>query len=205
MVISPKPKMSPSHALPTPPFSPPAEPIQDPSPLAVPKDSYTILRTLNRTQTSHLSLAVASGCRPSTKKAALRHALYAIRTYHLPLSNAARAEREALEVLSVRGLGENPYVQRASRFWDDGQTLFIVLEHCGGGNLLGLIHAEGPVNSGRMKRWACEIVSQVLHPLSGLCSALAGVGHCVHPQRWRHTQRHPTVENPLPCQWSYLY
>jgi serine/threonine protein kinase len=204
MVISPKPKTSPFHVLPTPPFSPP-EPIQDPSPPAAPKDSYTILRTLHRTQTSHLSLAVASGCRPSTKKAALRHALYAIRTYRLPLSNAALAEREALEVLSMRSLGESPYVQRASRFWDDGQTLFIVLEHCGGGNLLGLIQAEGPVDSGRMKQWACEIVSQVLPPLSGPCSTLVGVGHRVHPQRRRHSQRHPAVDNPLPCKWSYLY
>jgi serine/threonine protein kinase len=173
MVISPKPKTS-RYVLPTPPFSPPVEPIQSPSPPAVPKDSYTILRTLHRTQTSHLSLAVASGCRPSTKKAALRHALYAIRTYRLPLSSAALAEREALEVLSMRSLGENPYVQRASRFWDDGQTLFIVLEHCGGGNLMGLIQAEGPVDSGRMKRWACEIVSQVFLSLRAVLS----IGRC---------------------------
>jgi serine/threonine protein kinase len=170
MIISPKPKTPPTlvdlsvaHALPTPPFSPPAEPIQSPSPPAAPQESYTILRTLHRTQTSHLSLAVASGCAPPTKKAALRHALYAIRTYCLPLSRAALAERAALEVLSMRHLGENPYVQRASRFWDDGQKLFIVLEHCGGGNLMGLIQAEGPVDSVRMKRWACEIVS-LPHP-----------------------------------------
>jgi serine/threonine protein kinase len=170
MIISPKPKSSPAlvaHALPTPPFSPPAEPIldQDPSPSVASQESYTILRTLHRTQTSHLSLAVSSGCASSAKKAALRHALYAIRTHRMPLSRAALAERAALEVLSMRNLGENPYVQRASRFWDDGQTLFIVLEHCGGGNLLGLIQAEGPVDSVRTKRWACEIVS-LLSPLS---------------------------------------
>jgi serine/threonine protein kinase len=171
MIISPKPKassalvgLSVAHGLPTPPFSPPAGSIPGPSPPAAPQESYTILRTLHRTQTSHLSLAVASGCAPFTKKAALRHALYAIRTYRLPLSRAALAERAALEVLSMRNLGENPYVQRASRFWDDGQALFIVLEHCGGGNVMELVQAEGPVDSVRMKRWACEIVS--LPPLS---------------------------------------
>lgn len=37
--------------------------------------------------------------------------------------------------------------------------LYIVLEHCGGGNLMGLIQVEGPIDSTRMKRWACEIVS----------------------------------------------
>jgi serine/threonine protein kinase len=163
MIISPKPKTSPhvpvasplADVLPTPPFSPPS----DPRGHVIPRESYTILRTLHRTQTSHLSLAVASGCTPSIKKATLRHALYAIRTYRLPLSHAALAERAALEVLSTRGHGGNPYVQRASRFWDDGQTLFIVLEHCGGGNLMSLIQVEGPVDSARMKRWACEIVS----------------------------------------------
>lgn len=162
MIISPKPKASPApvdmtltNVLPTPPFSPP---VGTPERVA-PQESYTILRTLHRTQTSHLSLAVSSGCTPSRKKAPLRHALYAIRTYRMPLSRAAFAERAALEVLSIRGRGENPYVQRASRFWDDGQMLFIVLEHCGGGNLMGLIRAEGPVDSARMKRWACEIVS----------------------------------------------
>ncbi|KAH9177113.1 kinase-like domain-containing protein [Lactarius sanguifluus] len=61
----------------------------------------------------------------------------------------------------MQGRGENPYVQRASRFWDDGQTLFIVLEHCGGGNLMGLIQAEGPVDNIRTKRWACEIASGI--------------------------------------------
>ena len=167
MIISQKPKKSPAligssvaHDLPTPPFSPPVEPLEP----VVPQESYTILRTLHRTQTSHLSLAVASGCAPSTKKVTLRHALYAIRTYRLPLSRAALAERAALEVLSARSSGENPYVQRASRFWDDGQTLFIVLEHCGGGDLMRLIQAEGPVDSVRMKRWACEIVSALLFP-----------------------------------------
>jgi hypothetical protein len=114
---------------------------------------------LHRTQNSNLSLAVSSGCATSTKKTTLRHALYAIRTYRLPLSRAALAERAALEALSIRNRGENPYVQRASRFWDDGQMLYIVLEHCGGGNLMGLIQVEGPVDSTRMKRWACEIVS----------------------------------------------
>jgi hypothetical protein len=169
MIISPRPKTSPApvgsypaSALPTPPFSPPVEPPER----VVPQESYTILRTLHRTQTSHLSLAVSSGCTPSTstKKARLRHALYAIRTYRMPLSRAALAERAALEVLSARGRGENPYVQRASRFWDDGQMQFIVLEHCGGGNLMGLIQAEGPVDGTRMKRWACEIVSVLLSP-----------------------------------------
>jgi serine/threonine protein kinase len=177
MVISPKPQTPPTlvdlsvtHALPTPPFSPPAEPIPSPSPPAAPQESYTILRTLHRTQTSHLSLAVASGRAPPTKRAALRHALYAIRTYCLPLSRAALAERAALEILSMRHLGGNPYVQLASRFWDDGQKLFIVLEHCGGGNLMGLIQAEGPVDNVRMKRWACEIVSLPPPPsLSMLC------------------------------------
>ena len=162
MIISPKPKTptafngsSLAHFLPTPPFSPPVEP---PEPV-VPQESYTILRTLHRTQTSNLSLAVSSGCATSTKKATLRHALYAIRTYRLPLSRAALAERAALEVLSNHIRGENPYVQRASRFWDDGQRLYIVLEHCGGGNLMSLIQVEGPVDSTRMKRWTCEIVS----------------------------------------------
>lgn len=162
MIISPKPKSSPApvdmtltNVLPTPPFSPPAGPLDR----VAPQESYTILRTLHRTQTSHLSLAVSSGCTPSRKKAPLRHALYAIRTYRMPLSRAALAERAALEVLSTRGRGENPYVQRALRFWDDGQTLFIVLEHCGGGNLMELIRAEGPVDGARMKRWAFEIVS----------------------------------------------
>ncbi|KAH9043891.1 kinase-like domain-containing protein [Lactarius pseudohatsudake] len=134
--------------------APPSLPI-------VPQESYTILRTLHRTQTSHLSLAVASGCAPSTRKSTFRHALYAIRTYRLPLSQAGLVERAALEVLCVQGRGENPYVQRASRFWDDGQTLFIVLEHCGGGNLMGLIQAEGPVDNIRTKRWACEIASGI--------------------------------------------
>jgi hypothetical protein len=163
MIISQKPKGSPAPlasflanaALRTPPFCPPVE-----RPMHVtPKESYTILRTLHRTQTSYLSLAVSSGCTPSTKKSALRNALYAIRTYRMPLSRGALAERAALEVLSARERGGNPYVQCASRFWDDGQTLFIVLEHCGGGNLMGLIQAEGPVGGARMKRWACEIVS----------------------------------------------
>ena len=161
MIISSKPKASPTpvdltltNVLPTPPFSPPVGP---PGSVA-PQESYTILRTLHRTQTSHLSLAVSSGCTPSRKKAPLRHALYAIRTYRMPLSRTALAERAALEVLFTRGCGENPYVQRAWRFWDDGQALFIVLEHCGGGNLMGLIRAEGPVDGARMKRWACEIV-----------------------------------------------
>ncbi|KAI0005323.1 kinase-like domain-containing protein [Russula compacta] len=164
MIISQKPKRSPAlvgssvaHDLPTPPFSPPVESLEP----VVAQESYTILRTLHRTQTSHLSLAVASGCAPSIKKVTLRHALYAIRTYRLPLSRAALAERAALEVLSARSSGENPYVQRASRFWDDGQTLFIVLEHCGGGDLMRLIQAEGPVDSARMKRWACEITSGI--------------------------------------------
>lgn len=161
MIISPKPKAPPltglslAHVLPTPPFSPPVEHLE---PVA-PQESYTILRTLHRTQNSNLSLAVSSGCATSTKKTTLRHALYAIRTYRLPLSRAALAERAALEALSIRNRGENPYVQRASRFWDDGQMLYIVLEHCGGGNLMGLIQVEGPVDSTRMKRWACEIVS----------------------------------------------
>ena len=184
MVISPKPKpsstlVSSSFAptLPTLPFVPTVESTLHPfpvqkgsldldlpsgsalrSPPIVPQESYTILRTLHRTQTSHLSLAVASGCAPSTKKSTFRHALYAIRTYRLPLSQAGLAERAALEVLCMQGRGESPYVQRASRFWDDGQTLFIVLEHCGGGNLMWLIQAEGPVDIIRMKRWACEIV-----------------------------------------------
>ncbi|KAI0271705.1 kinase-like domain-containing protein [Gloeopeniophorella convolvens] len=125
------------------------------------QESYTILRTLHRTQTSHLSLAVASGCVPSAKKSTLPHALYAIRTYRLPLSPSAVAERVALEVLSARDRGENPYVQRASRFWEDSQTLFIVLEHCGGGSLFNLIRVEGPVDITRMKRWACEITSGI--------------------------------------------
>jgi serine/threonine protein kinase len=162
MIISQKPKTSSAafgsslaNALPTPPFSPPVFPPEQ----VAPKESYTILRTLHRTQTSHLSLAVSSGCTPSTKKFTLRHALYAIRTYRMPLSRTAIAERTALEVLSARERGENPFVQRASRFWDDGQTLFIVLEHCGGGNLMGLIQTEGPMDGARMKRWACEIVS----------------------------------------------
>lgn len=164
MIISPKPKTptalngsSLAHVLPTPPFSPP---VESPEPV-VPQESYTILRTLHRTQTSNLSLAVSSGCATSTKKATLRHALYAIRTYRLPLSRAALAERAALEVLSNRTRGENPYVQRASRFWDDHQRLYIVLEHCGGGNLMSLIQVEGPVDSTRMKRWACEIASGI--------------------------------------------
>src|SRR5712672_1478722 len=163
MIISPKPKVpmaggsTIAYDLPTPPFSPPEEPPQH----VVPKESYTILRTLHRTQISHLSLAVASGCTSSTKKATLRHALYAIRTYRMPLSSAAIAERAALEVISesMRNSGENPYIQRGSRFWDNGETLFIVLEHCGGGNMMRLIQVEGPVDSTRMKRWACEIVS----------------------------------------------
>ncbi|KAI9445597.1 kinase-like domain-containing protein [Lactarius indigo] len=132
-----------------------------PSLSTVPQESYTILRTLHRTQTSHLSLAVASGCASSTRKSTFRHALYAIRTYRLPLSRAGLAERAALEVLCMQGRGENPYVQRASRFWDDEQTLFIVLEHCGGGNLMELIQAEGPVDNIRTKRWACEIASGI--------------------------------------------
>ncbi|KAI0307422.1 hypothetical protein B0F90DRAFT_1812912 [Multifurca ochricompacta] len=152
MIISPKPKTSDpllvsssvAHALPTPPFSPPTEPSLGFSLPIAPQESYTILRTLHRTQTSHTSLAVASGCAPSTtKKAALRHALYAIRTYRLPLSHSALAERAALDVLSTRN------------------HTFIVLEHCGGGNLMGLIQAEGPVDSTRMKRWACEIASGI--------------------------------------------
>jgi hypothetical protein len=162
MIISPKPRVplarigsSLAHVLPTPTFSPLVEP---PEPV-VPQESYTILRTLHRTQTSNLSLAVSSGCPTSTKKATLRHALYAIRTHRLPLSRAALAERTALEVLSICNRRENPYVQHASRFWDDGQMLYIVLEHCGGGNLMGLIQVEGPVDNTRMKRWACEIVS----------------------------------------------
>ena len=184
MVISPKPKTSSAlvsssvaPTLPTLPFVPMVESSVHPfsvqedsldldfpsssaprSPPVVPRESYTILRTLHRTQTSHLSLAVASGCAPSTKKSTFRHALYAIRTYRLPLSRAGLAERAALEVLCMQGRGESPYVQRASRFWEDGQTLFIVLEHCGGGNLMGLIQAEGRFDSIRMKRWACEIV-----------------------------------------------
>lgn len=162
MIISPKPKthtaLNVAHVLPTPPFSPPLEP---PEPV-VPQESYTILRTLHRTQTSNLSLAVSSGCATSTKKATLRHALYAIRTYRLPLSRAALAEHAALEVLSNRIRGENPYVQRASRFWDDGQRFYIVLEHCGGGNLMNLIQVEGPVDGTRMKRWTCEIVRFML-------------------------------------------
>jgi hypothetical protein len=184
MVISPKPKTSSAlvsssvaPTLPTLPFAPMVESSPHPfsvrensldldlpsssaprSQPVIPQESYTILRTLHRTQTSHLSLAVASGCAPSTKNSTFRHALYAIRTYRLPLSQAGLAERAALEVLCMQGRGESPYVQRASRFWDDGQTLFIVLEHCGGGNLMGLIQAEGPLDSIRMKRWACEIV-----------------------------------------------
>src|SRR5258708_5734754 len=165
MIISPNPKTSTaltrsprSPFLPTPPFSPPLVPSEP----VVPQESYTILRTLHRTQTSNLSLAVSSGCATSTKKTTLRHALYAIRTYRLPLSSAALAERSAFEVLSNRNRGENPYVQRASRFWDDGQRLYIVLEHCGGGNLMSLMQVEGPVDSTRMKRWACETVSFML-------------------------------------------
>jgi serine/threonine protein kinase len=165
MIISPKPKTSTaltgsslSHVLPTPPFSPPVVP---PEPMVL-QESYTILRTLHRTQTSNLSLAVSSGCATSTKKTTLRHALYAIRTYRMPLSSTALAERSALEVLSNPNYGENSYVQRASRFWDDGQRLYIVLEHCGGGNLMSLMQIEGPVDSTRMKRWACEIVSLML-------------------------------------------
>lgn len=194
MVISPKPKTSSvlvsssaAPTLPTLPFVPIAEsslhpfPVQEDtldlalpsgsprSPPGAPQESYTILRTLHRTQTSHLSLAVASGCAPSTKKSAFRHALYAIRTYRLPLSQAGLAERAALEVLCMQGCGESTYVQRASRFWDDGQTLFIVLEHCGGGNLMGLIQAEGPFDGIRMKRWACEIVG--LYTFSLRCRA----------------------------------
>ena len=189
MVISPKPKPSSAlisssvaPTLPTLPFGPTVESSHHSSlvqrysldafldlpsgstprtPPIVPQESYTILRTLHRTQTSHLSLAVASGCAPSTKKSTFRHALYAIRSYRLPLSQAGLAERAALEALCMQGHGENPYVQRASRFWDDGQTLFIVLEHCGGGNLMGHIRAEGPVDGIRMKLWACEIVSQI--------------------------------------------
>ncbi|KAF8261533.1 kinase-like domain-containing protein [Lactarius quietus] len=187
MVISPKPKIPSAlvsssivPTLPALPFGPTVEsslhsfPVRkdnlDPnvpsgstprSPPIVPQESYTILRTLHRTQTSHLSLAVASGCAPSTKKSTFRHALYAIRTYRLPLSQAGLAERAALEVLCMQGRGESPYVQRASRFWDDGQTLFIVLEHCGGGNLMTLMQAEGPIDSIRMKRWACEIASGI--------------------------------------------
>ena len=69
----------------------------------------------------------------------------------------------------MQGCGESTYVQRASRFWDDGQTLFIVLEHCGGGNLMGLIQAEGPFDGIRMKRWACEIVG--LYTFSLRCRA----------------------------------
>ena len=196
MVISPKPKTSSTPVsssiaptLPTLPFSPTVESslhsssVQKDSleafldlasgsaprsPPIVPQESYTILRTLHRTQTSHLSLAVASGCAPSTKKSTFRHALYAIRTYRLPLSQAGLAERAALEVLCMQGRGENPYVQRASRFWDDGQTLFIVLEHCGGGNLMRLIQAEGPVDSIRMKLWACEIVGLIFIVFAGV-------------------------------------
>src|SRR5258708_25524266 len=162
MIISPNPKTSTaltgsslSHVLHTPPFSPPVVPAGP----VVPQESYTILRTLHRTQTSTLSLAVSSGCATSTKKPTLRHALYAIRTYRLPLSSAALAERSAFEVLSNRNRGENPYVQCASRFWDDGQRLYIVLEHCGGGNLMSLMQIEGPVDSTRMKRWAGGTVS----------------------------------------------
>ena len=188
MIISPKPKAPPAplgsflaNALRTPPFSPPVEPPEH----VTPKESYTILRTLHRTQTSYLSLAVSSGCTPSTKKSALRHALYAIRTYRMPLSRGALAERAALEVLSARERGGNPYVQRASRFWDDGQTLFIVLEHCGGGNLLGLIQAEGPVGGARMKRWACEIVSVLIlmHPIlvGSLADSRLGIRHLASP------------------------
>lgn len=196
MVISPKPKSpsalvssSAAPTLPTLPFVPIAEsslhpfPVQEDtldldlpsaplSPPVAPQESYTILRTLHRTQNSHLSLAVASGCAPSTKKSAFRHALYAIRTYRLPLSQAGLAERAALEVLCMRGRGECTYVQHASRFWDDGQTLFIVLEHCGGGNLMGLIQAEGPFDGIRMKRWACEIVG--LYSLFLRCRAEHG-------------------------------
>src|SRR6266702_2203172 len=200
MVISPKPKTSSAlvsssvaPTLPTLPFGSTVEytrrlsPVQKDtleafldlpsgsaprSPPIVPQESYTILRTLHRTQTSHLSLAVASGCAPSTKKSTFRHALYAIRTYRLPLSQAGLAECAALEVLCMQGCGENPYVQRASRFWDDGQTLFIVLEHCGGGNLMGLIQAEGPVDNIRMKRWACEIVGHFFTVLASVALSL---------------------------------
>ncbi|KAI9432607.1 hypothetical protein H4582DRAFT_2192282 [Lactarius indigo] len=172
MVISPKPKTSSvlvsssvAPTLPTLPFGPMVDSSPHPSLVqedtlgafldlpsgsappslsTVPQESYTILRTLHRTQTSHLSLAVASGCASSTRKSTFRHALYAIRTYRLPLSRAGLAERAALEVLCMQGRGENPYVQRASRFWDDEQTLFI-----------------GPVDNIRTKRWACEIASGI--------------------------------------------
>ena len=199
MIISPKPKMltalngsSLAHVLPTPPFSPPVEPLEP----VVPQESYTILRTLHRTQTSNLSLAVSSGCAISTKKATLRHALYAIRTYRLPLSRAALAERAALEVLSNSIRGGNPYVQRASRFWDDGQRLYIVLEHCGGGNLMSLIQVEGPVDSTRMKRWTCEIVSftKLLSPLRSLTESrqASGIGF-IHRAGIIHSDIRPST------------
>lgn len=122
MIISPKPRIplsrtgsSLAHVLPTPTFSPLVERLEP----VVPQESYTILRTLHRTQTSNLSLAVSSGCPTLVKKATLRHALYAIRTHRLPLSRGALAERTALEVLSIRNRGG---IRMSSMRHDSGMT-----------------------------------------------------------------------------------
>lgn len=169
MIISPKTSASPlnfsSPFLDDSAILPPIDltgPVQyQPLPESIPaSESYTILRTLQRTSTSSLYLAHSS--ESSAGRTSPR--LFAIRKHAVPLSYYARIERAALELIALKQSG-HLYIQNVHRIWQEDTAVYMVLDHCEGGDLTSYIKNEGPVEVSKMKRWACEIVRAFQHSL----------------------------------------
>ncbi|KAI0044889.1 hypothetical protein FA95DRAFT_209824 [Auriscalpium vulgare] len=107
---------------------------QIPLPPSPHQGAYTVLRTLGRTPTSTLALAV-------TSQSTAQHSLVVVRACRRPLARRDRTERACLELLSSARAG-NVYVQKMLRTWEDGPALYMVFEYCDGGDLLSYLQRK---------------------------------------------------------------